>query len=112
MTDQKTTNCGHVELSDINIQEIRRQSKFLVDPGCTPHIIPLPRHFLNTATMRKTASLERAISAVVGFARELERHKEEIRWRNDPLQLKARFLDPIPVFVAEQLRAIANRIEP
>jgi hypothetical protein len=43
---------------------------------------------------------------------EMQRHLENERWRNDPLQLKKRFLDPAPAFVAGRLRAIADKLDP
>jgi hypothetical protein len=43
---------------------------------------------------------------------DMQRHLENERWRNDPLQLKKRFLDPVPAFVAGRLRAIADKLDP
>lgn len=42
----------------------------------------------------------------------IEKRRDDERWRNDPLQIKARFLDPIPTGIADTLRAIAFLIDP
>jgi hypothetical protein len=39
----------------------------------------------------------------------MQRHIENERWRNDPLEIKKRFLDPVPDFVAANLRAIIDK---
>jgi hypothetical protein len=42
---------------------------------------------------------------------DMQRHLENERWRNDPLQLKKRFLDPVSAFAAGRLRAIADKLD-
>lgn len=46
------------------------------------------------------------------LVQEMEAYLENERWRNDPLEIKKRFIDPISVSIADELRAIANWLDP
>jgi hypothetical protein len=62
----------------------------------------------------------KAIEAFSGMSRELsngtllkklEIYLENERWRNDPLQIKKRFIDPVSGFITKRLIAIANLLD-
>jgi hypothetical protein len=64
-------------------------------------------------SLAKLAAMGLSDSLAKGtLVEDMQRHLENERWRNDPLQLKKRFLDPVPAFVAGRLRAIADKLDP
>jgi hypothetical protein len=71
-------------------------------------IAELSRAFLSVGVA--VNALTKALSQGTLFE-DMQRHIENEQWRNDPLELKKRFLDPVPAFIAGRLRAIADKLD-
>jgi hypothetical protein len=85
---------------------MKEQIKFNVNPQ-------LFEELRQASTKAKLAMMGLSDSLTKGtLVKDMTLYLENERWRNDPLQLKKRFLDPVPAFIAGRLRAIADKLDP